>query len=129
MVLTRDEVARVLACMTGTPRTVALLLYGAGLRLLECLQLRVKDIDFGANLLRVRSGKGNRDRVALLPVVARERCRGSRARPDEAGRSPCVRHPPDALIVPGHTARSTSLQPRSSAIRIASTPQTTHTSQ
>ena len=70
-VLTREEVARVLASMTGTSRLVGLLLYGAGLRLLECLRLRVKDVDFGGNLLRVREGKGSRDRVALLPAVVR----------------------------------------------------------
>ena len=72
VVLTRDEVARVLAEMSGTPALVALLLYGAGLRLLECLRLRVKDIDFAGKLVRVREGKGNRDRVALLPGIVRE---------------------------------------------------------
>jgi integrase len=71
-VLTREEVARVLACMSGTPQIVALLSYGAGLRLLECLQLRVKDIDFAGRLIRVREGKGDRDRVALLPTVVRD---------------------------------------------------------
>ena len=71
VVLTREEVARVLAEMSGTPALVALLLYGAGLRLLECLRLRVKDIDFAGKLVRVREGKGNRDRVALLPGIMR----------------------------------------------------------
>lgn len=70
-VLTRAEVARVLDALDGVPKLVAVLLYGSGLRLLECLQLRVKDVDFAGNLLRVREGKGNRDRVALLPGVAR----------------------------------------------------------
>jgi integron integrase len=68
-VLTREEVAVVLRKMEGTPRLVGAMLYGAGLRLLECLMLRVKDVDFGGNLLRVRQGKGDRDRVALLPAM------------------------------------------------------------
>lgn len=71
-VLSRDEVARLLAAMDGTTALVGALLYGAGLRLLECLRLRVKDVDFGGSLLRVREGKGNRDRVAILPAGLRE---------------------------------------------------------
>jgi integron integrase len=70
-VLTRGEVAQVLDAMDGVPRLVAIMLYGAGLRLLECLQLRVKDVDFAGHLVRVREGKGNRDRVALLPEIVR----------------------------------------------------------
>src|SRR5438128_1100245 len=50
---------------------MAVLLYGAGLRLLECARLRVKDLDFAANQILVRSGKGDRDRVTLLPAVVR----------------------------------------------------------
>lgn len=57
--------------LQGAARLMALLLYGAGLRLLEGLQLRVKDVDFGARQLTIRSGKGNRDRVAILPDVVR----------------------------------------------------------
>lgn len=68
-VLTREEVALVLGSSTGTPRVIGWLLYGAGLRLLECLRLRVKDIDLGGKMIRLREGKGNRDRVALLPAV------------------------------------------------------------
>lgn len=74
-VMTRDEVARVLAKTTGTSQMVSLLCYGAGLRLLECLTLRVKDVDFAGKLIRVREGKGNRDRVALLPELVHERLR------------------------------------------------------
>jgi site-specific recombinase XerD len=48
------------------------LLYGAGLRLMECLRLRVKDIDFGQNHIVVRDGKGQKDRVTLLPATLRE---------------------------------------------------------
>jgi integron integrase len=71
VVLTRDEVALLLNTMSGTPRLIALLLYGSGLRLLECLRLRIKDIDFAGNQILVREGKGNRDRVALLPTIIR----------------------------------------------------------
>ena len=72
-VLTRDEVRRVLECLEGTPRAIVLLLYGAGLRLLESAQLRIKDIDFAANQLVVRSGKGAKDRVTMLPTAAKTR--------------------------------------------------------
>jgi integron integrase len=70
-VLTRAEVRAVIRRLTGYHRLVALLLYGSGLRLLECLRLRVKDIEFGSNRIVVRDGKGQRERVALLPVVVR----------------------------------------------------------
>jgi integron integrase len=67
VVLSRAEVRAVLLALRGTPRLMGLLLYGAGLRLLECCRLRVKDVDFAANQLIVRSGKGDHDRVTLLP--------------------------------------------------------------
>jgi integron integrase len=79
-VMTPDEVARVLAEMSGTPRLMALILYGAGLRLLECARLRVKDVDFGASQMMVRSGKGNHDRRAILPVAARAELQAHLAR-------------------------------------------------
>jgi integron integrase len=66
-VLTRDEVRAVLAHMHGVPRLMATLLYGCGLRLLECCRLRVKDVDFGRNQIAVRRGKGDKDRVTMLP--------------------------------------------------------------
>src|SRR2546425_10814016 len=65
VVLTREEVRAVLGRMQGTPRLVALLLYGSGLRLLEALTLRVKDIDFGRGEVGVRRGPGGRVRGAL----------------------------------------------------------------
>lgn len=70
VVLSRDEVRAVLAELRGVPRLVALLLYGSGLRLLECLCLRVKDVDFQRAEIRVRRGKGGVDRVVPLPVAA-----------------------------------------------------------
>lgn len=72
VVLTKQEVRAILDLMTGTPRLVANLLYGAGLRLLECLTLRVKDVDFGRNEIVVRDGKGQKDRVTVLPESAKE---------------------------------------------------------
>ncbi|MEW6440440.1 MAG: integron integrase [bacterium] len=71
VVLTRDEIRRILAHLAGPKWLIAVLLYGAGLRVLECLRLRVKDIDFGYAQITVREGKGNKDRVTLLPAAAR----------------------------------------------------------
>jgi len=71
VVLRREEVRAVLGRMQGTPRLVALLLYGSGLRVLEALTLRVKDIDFGRGEIVVRQGKGARDRVTMLPLRVR----------------------------------------------------------
>jgi integron integrase len=70
-VLTRAEVRRILGRMNGTPRLVATLLYGTGMRLLECLRLRVKDLEFGNNRILVRDTKGGEDRVVPFPLVAR----------------------------------------------------------
>jgi len=68
-VLARDEVRRLLAAMSGAKWLMASLLYGAGLRLRECLKLRVKDIDFGYRQILVRDGKGAKDRVTILPAA------------------------------------------------------------
>jgi integrase len=65
-VLTREEVRRLLAATRGTKWLMASLLYGAGLRLRECLKLRVKDIDFGYRQIVVRDGKGAKDRVTCF---------------------------------------------------------------
>jgi integron integrase len=66
VVLSVDEVRAVLDHLTGIPRVVAALLYGAGLRLQECLELRVKDLDFDRNQIVVRGGKGQKDRRTML---------------------------------------------------------------
>jgi integron integrase len=68
VVLTRDEVHKLFAHLHGMPRLMAGLLYGSGLRLMECVRLRVKDIDFGYARITVRDGKGAKDRVTMLPV-------------------------------------------------------------
>ena len=67
VVLTQDEVAAVFRHLSGTTWIMATLLYGAGLRLMECIRLRVKDVDFAYNQIVVRDGKGHKDRVTMLP--------------------------------------------------------------
>jgi integron integrase len=71
VVLSKSEVAAVLAELHGTVRLIGGLLYGAGLRLLECLHLRIKDVDFDRKAVTVRAGKGDRDRQTLLPAPLR----------------------------------------------------------
>ena len=68
VVFTRPEVKAILGHMDGTPRLMASLLYGAGLRLTECLRLRVKDLDFGMTQITVREGKGDKDRITMMPA-------------------------------------------------------------
>jgi integron integrase len=72
VVLSRAEVKALLSAMEGLHWIMASLLYGAGLRLLECLRLRVKDIDFSSNQILVREGKGKKDRRTMLPVAVKE---------------------------------------------------------
>lgn len=68
VVLTKDEVHKIFAHLRGRHRLMAGLLYGSGLRLMECVRLRVKDVDFGYAQVVVRDGKGAKDRVTMLPV-------------------------------------------------------------
>jgi len=72
VVLTREEVAALLSRLRGTPWLMASLLYGCGLRLLECCRLRVKDLDFEMGEITVRDGKGAKDRVTILPARLKE---------------------------------------------------------
>jgi integron integrase len=72
-VLSRDEVAAVLSHLRGTTQLVVLLLYGTGMRILECLRLRVQDIDFDLGHITIRNPKGGRDRVTMLPDSTRDR--------------------------------------------------------
>jgi integron integrase len=69
LVLTPDEVEQVVAELHGVTHLVCRLLYGSGMRLLECLGMRVKDVDFPRNAITVRDGKGRKDRVTLLPLT------------------------------------------------------------
>ena len=71
VVLSRDEVTAVVRQLSGTMKNIVMLLYGAGLRLRECLELRVKDVDFERGQIVVRQGKGAKDRATPLPVSVR----------------------------------------------------------
>jgi site-specific recombinase XerD len=68
VVLTREEVKALLNNLKGEQRLIAVLMYGTGMRLMECLRLRVKDIDFGSGVIIVRQGKGDKDRYTMLPA-------------------------------------------------------------
>jgi integron integrase len=66
-VMTREETLKLIAMMHGTHQLMAKLIYGCGLRVMECIRLRVKDIDFAMNQIVVRDGKGKKDRITVLP--------------------------------------------------------------
>jgi integrase len=70
-VLTRSEGQSVLARMDGVYGLMARLLYGTGMRLMECVRLRVKDVDFERRVILIRDGKGAKDRVTVLPESLR----------------------------------------------------------
>lgn len=72
VVFSREEIRAILTQLEGTSWLMASLLYGAGLRLMECLRLRVKDIDFNYTQITVHDGKGNKDRVTPLPQMVHE---------------------------------------------------------
>jgi len=71
VVLNRDEVRALFQRLDGVSRLMASLLYGAGLRVLECCRLRVQDLDFATNQIVVRGGKGDKDRVTMLPGIVK----------------------------------------------------------
>jgi len=72
--MTKEETKKMLSMMSGTHLLMAKLMYGSGLRPMECVRLRIQDIDFENGNIYVRSGKGNKDRTTLLPrVVIEER--------------------------------------------------------
>ena len=73
VVLSRDEVGRILKELTGKVWIIGVMLYGAGLRIQDCLELRVKDINFDRHQIVVRRGKGQKDVRTMLPGVVRER--------------------------------------------------------
>ncbi|MCF6238279.1 MAG: site-specific integrase, partial [Candidatus Marinimicrobia bacterium] len=74
-VLTEEEVKRVFTQLRGTHLLMAKLIYGSGLRLMECLRLRIQDIDFGQRNIFIRSGKGGKDRTTFLPQLIHEELR------------------------------------------------------
>lgn len=67
IIMSKEETQTVLSAMSGTTQLMAKLLYGSGIRLMECIRLRIKDIDFEINEIRVHSGKGDKDRLVPLP--------------------------------------------------------------
>jgi len=69
VVMSRDEVRKVLEQLEGTPWLASMLMYGSGLRLLECLRLRIKDVDFEYRQIVVRQGKGDKDRITIMPAA------------------------------------------------------------
>lgn len=75
VVMTRSEIDRLFAQLGGTHLLMARLLYGTGMRLMECVRLRVKDVDFGRSSIAVRSGKGAKDRITMLPQSLRDEIR------------------------------------------------------
>jgi integron integrase len=75
VVLSRDEIKQIFAHLKGVPKIMASLLYGSGLRLMECVRLRVKDLDFDCAQITVRDAKGGRDRITMLPLNLAETLR------------------------------------------------------
>ena len=75
VVFTPDEIKAVIQSLSGIYWIMANLLYGSGLRLMECVRLRVKDLDFHYNQITVRSGKGEKDRITILPQAVKEHLR------------------------------------------------------
>lgn len=72
VVLTKQEVKSVLSFLDVDKRLMVIIMYGAGLRLMECLRLRIKDVDFSSNQILVREGKGNKNRLAMLPSIVKQ---------------------------------------------------------
>ncbi|NZA01340.1 phage integrase N-terminal SAM-like domain-containing protein [Ottowia beijingensis] len=110
VVLTTDELQRTLAGLEGSPLLLAQLLYGTGMRVMEGLRLRVKDVDFDHGAIVVREAKGGKDRVVMLPVTLREPLRLHMARAhalwaqDRADGVPgwsCRMHWPPSTRAPG----------------------------
>lgn len=107
VVLTRAEAHRLLAGMTGTHQLMASLLYGTGMRLMECVRLRVKDVDFAANHILVRDGKGFKDRVTMLPDSLKAKLQAHLKRVKllhekiwQRGRAGCISRLPWARSIP-----------------------------
>ncbi len=102
VVLTRDEIARFLSALDGTARLVALLQYGGGLRLMEAMRVRVKEVDLERRMVLVRAGKGDKDRMVPLPALAveplREHLRGRwRQHRDDIAAGVGAVHLPEAI--------------------------------
>lgn len=83
VVMTREEVKAVLHRLNGEHWLMGMLMYGTGMRLMECLRLRIKDIDFGSGEITIREGKGDKDRVTMLPLTVRTKLQQHLARVKE----------------------------------------------
>jgi len=102
VVLSVDEIKRLLVCLSGRDLLIAGLLYGSGLRLMELARLRVKDVDMDLNTLTVRSGKGDKDRTTILPETVKDQLRNHLIGVKDLHESDLARgygevHLPDAL--------------------------------
>jgi integron integrase len=111
VVLSRDEVGRVLGELSGAKQLVAMLLYGSGLRLLEALRLRVKDVDFERRQITVRGGKGDKDRVTVLPEALVARLREHLGRVERLHRRDLARGA-GCVELPGAFGRKSPQAPR-----------------
>ena len=103
VVLTQEEVAQVLGQLHGTPRLMASLLYGAGLRLMECVRLRVKDLDFPYAQITVHDGKGAQDRVTVAADTDRASAR--RGVMDWERHISCFQRPEAGQSIQGRVSR------------------------
>lgn len=102
-VLSKNEVSRIMQRMEGTYGLMARLLYGTGMRLMECCRLRVKDIDFDLGEILIRDGKGAKDRVTVLPVALKQPLHDYLARRrlvyvDDVAKDMAKVYLPDALV-------------------------------
>ncbi len=104
VVLTRGEVEAILARLQGMPRLMAALLYGSGLRLMECCRLRIKDVDLERLEITVRDGKGRKDRITLLPKSLRGRLASHLERVRQTHQGDLVRGR-GSVALPGALAR------------------------
>ncbi len=126
-VLTHHEVARLLLLIDAGHRVLAQLLYGTGLRIMEALRLRVKDIDFARRALVVREGKGAKDRVVMLPLslvpALREQLAAARLlwAEDRACGRPGV-FMSDAIYVTGAAGRASAVAMRESRVSVMTAP-------
>jgi integron integrase len=134
VVLSREEVAALLAAMEGTLGLVAGLLYGSGLRLMEAVRLRVKDVDFDLGQIVIRDGKGRKDRVTVLPERYRQPLTAHLARVGDLHREDLAKGFGEVFLPPAlarkypnagrewgwqyvFPARGVSVDPRSTAVR------------
>lgn len=98
VVLTRSEVQAVLSRLEGTHWLITSLLYGAGMRIMECLRLRVKDVDFARGEILIRDGKGFKDRVTMLPTVVTNALRSHMALRQELHWRDCAKDQGDVYL-------------------------------